>query len=92
MWNSNVIVSIISIKEGLLRNAIYGNIRRYEYQNEAIDKPRPGRPKALSNRDKTHILQIFNRSPFKTTRNLIEQAGLSCHEKTLIKWIRAEGF
>ena len=91
MYNDHVPVRIIAIKEGLSRHAIHGIIRRYEHQEEAQSKPHAGRPKVITERDKTHILRIIDQDPFITTRELLEKAGLSCHASTLTRFLQKEG-
>ena len=91
MYNDHIPVRIIAIKEGISRHAVHGVIRRYKHQEEAQSKARPGRPRVITERDKSHILQVISRNPFITTRELIEQAGLSCHPSTLIRFLRKEG-
>jgi transposase len=90
-YNSGISAARIAREEGVSRHAIYGVVRRYQEQQSARDQPRHGRPHKLTKRDLRRVLLVIGRDPHIVISELIEEAGLSCHAKTLTSTLRREG-
>lgn len=81
----------IGIEEGVSPRAAYGIETRYRYQKSGKDLPRSGRPPALTDRDKRHIKRSIEIDPFITTKQIKASVGLTCHIRTITRWLRKEG-
>ncbi|SCN64388.1 uncharacterized protein FFB20_00605 [Fusarium fujikuroi] len=87
MYKSGVRVKDIADSAGLSRHAIYGIIRRGRAQESCKDKPRSGRPSALSDQDKSHIKILIKNNPFISYRDIISRARLRASPKTIRRWL-----
>ncbi|SCN95043.1 uncharacterized protein FFB20_09933 [Fusarium fujikuroi] len=87
MYESGVRVKDIADSAGLSRHAIYGIIRRGRAQESCKDKPRSGRPSALSDQDKSHIKILIKNNPFISYRDIISRARLRASPKTIRRWL-----
>jgi transposase len=81
----------IVAKEGIIKHAIFGIVRRYRSQISAKDKPRSGRLTILTDRDKKHIDQLVDRLPFIAVQEIKDQTGISCHRSTITRWLKKQG-
>jgi transposase len=72
-------------------DAVKGVIKRSKYQKDLQNNPRPGRPPALSDRDKIHIKILIERNAFISYQDIIDTAGLTCHRSTIRRWLLNEG-
>ncbi|VTT69774.1 unnamed protein product, partial [Fusarium fujikuroi] len=81
------LVDSTTFHAGLSRHAIYGIIRRGRAQESCKDKPRSGRPSALSDQDKSHIKILIKNNPFISYRDIISRARLRASPKTIRRWL-----
>jgi transposase len=81
----------IAFEEGVPRGSISGIIQRYEDQESARSKPRPGQPSVLTDRLKRLLFRSIEQNPFITLSQLRTEAGLTVTTKTLATWLRKEG-
>jgi transposase len=80
----------IGAEGGISDRAVYAIVGRYRDQESARDRPRSGRPSALTERDKRHIFILINTDPFIQHRDSIDQAGLNCSITTITRYLRTE--
>lgn len=70
-------------KEGVPKASVPGIVRRYRHQIYAISSPCSGRPPVLFSEQVKHVLDIIDRQPFTTPKELIQKARLKCCARTL---------
>lgn len=81
----------IAREEGVPRGSVSGIALRYGDQEKGRSSPRSGRPQCLSDRDLRKVYRLIDQSPFISTRDLIEQAGISCCAATLRSYLQKHG-
>ena len=71
-------------------------VRKYKNDNTIENKPRTGRPKKLSRRDVSHIMNEVVKNPRISAPNLAESiakiSGKRVHPKTVQRVIRNNGY
>lgn len=78
-------------KTGVPEATIPGIVSRYRHQISAKSSPRSGRPPAISSEEIKHVLDIIDRQPFTSPKDLIVKARLTCCERTLKRALAREG-
>ncbi|EQB44269.1 hypothetical protein CGLO_16999 [Colletotrichum gloeosporioides Cg-14] len=81
----------ISVKEDVPVSSIKGIVTRYRLQQAGRDRPRPGRPRILSDRDVKTVLRVLKDKPDVTYAELKRDANLTCATKTLVRYLQMEG-
>ncbi|KAL2873631.1 hypothetical protein SGCOL_011188 [Colletotrichum sp. CLE4] len=81
----------ISIKEEVPVSSIKGIVTRYRLQQAGRDRPRPGRPRILSDRDVKTLLRVLQEKPACSYAELKRDAGVTCATKTLVRYLQMEG-
>lgn len=74
------------------RSTVNGTINRISHQINGKSSPRPGRPKAYTERDKRHIIQIIKRDPFITYQEIREQSGINLSSPTFLTILKESGY
>src|SRR5438034_3699163 len=91
LYSSGVSAKAIATREGITPRAVYGISDRYRIQNSGRSQPRSGRPPILTERDKRAIMRQIKLNPFVANQELIRGAGLTCHIRTVTRWLQSEG-
>ncbi|GJC99560.1 transposase [Colletotrichum higginsianum] len=81
----------ISLKEEVPVSSIKGIVTRYRLQQAGRDRPRPGRPRILSDRDVKTLLRVLEEKPAVSYAELKREAGVTCATKTLVRYLQLEG-
>ncbi|KAF4414135.1 hypothetical protein CGCF415_v006327 [Colletotrichum fructicola] len=81
----------ISVKEDVPVSSIKGIVTRYRLQQAGRDRPRPGRPRILSDRDVKTVLRVLKEKPDISYAELKRDANLTCATKTLVRYLQMEG-
>lgn len=60
-------------------------------RHNGASKSRPGRPKALSERDERHLLRVVRLQPKISYSDIVEKTGLECHRKIVYRILKDHG-
>lgn len=91
MYDLSVPIRKIALDEGIPRGTVHGLVTRYDHQVKGRDRPRPGRPKKLSERQERYIIRLIEENPFIKNQEIINQADLSISEWTLTQYLQSKG-
>ena len=70
------------------RSTVYDTIKRFSKCHTFKSRPRPGRPKTLTDRDERHLVWLALRFPTATWRELLQMSGNRVTETTARKVLR----
>jgi len=73
------------------RQTVIRTVRRFTERNNLSSRPRSGHPRALSDRDKAHVLRVVRQELRITYRDIIQQAELSYHRRVVYNLIKEAG-
>lgn len=90
-YNLGIPPRVIAQQEGVLAASVRGIASRYRHQKSAQSSPRSGRPPVLSEREKRCVMRCIADNPFIKTSELVQNAGLTCSSRTLLRWLRSNG-
>lgn len=82
----------ISYQLQIARSTIYSTIQQEALRDNGNSLSRPGRPRAVSERDKRHILMRIKADPFITYRELRDATDLNISASTFLRILKESGY
>lgn len=70
---------------GVSKSAVHTTLLRALQRNEGRSQLRSSRPKVLLDGDKRHILRVVRKDPKITYKQVREQTGVVCHDRTIAR-------
>ncbi len=84
-YDSGLRPASVARLEGVNRASIPSILKRYRVQKKGASQKRTGRPRTIQPRDIRHIHILIGQDPFISAREIKEQSGLACSERTITR-------
>lgn len=76
---------------GIPISTVQSTVSRASTRANGVTKPRSGRPRKVSDRDRQYIVQLVRTQPAITYEDIIARTGVSASKKTIYRIIREHG-